>query len=193
MNNDMKLTKIYDNFPSSKERLKKITKEVKEHKKKITNLADEYNSKYKREIEEGTKKKQLLLQEGKRQGLSDREAEQYATRSSGFIPTVHTPVLNWLFFFMNEHKNPQKEQERTQLNEQVGHMTHREVNVMENTPELFTYLYGNITLDVFSKLKKLKALSRSSNENEAFRAYRKCLALCEEHKVDFDKIPTVLD
>mgnify|MGYP005661113113 FL=1 len=91
---------------------------------------------------------------------------------------------------MNEHKDSMQDDERKQLNEQVGHMTHKEVDVMENPPELFEYLYGNITMGTFSKLKKLKRLSKSPNENEAFRAYRKCLKLCEQYNVEFDKIPT---
>ena len=57
---------------------------------------------------------------------------------------------------------------------------------------MFEYLYGNITMKTFSKLKKLKALSKSPNMNEAFSAYRKCLKLCKEHDVDFDKIPSVI-
>lgn len=90
---------------------------------------------------------------------------------------------------MNEHRSVVREEEREHLNEQLGHMTHNEVDVMQNTPELFEYLYGNITMATFSKLKKLKRLSKSPNENEAFRAYRKCLELCEQYNVEFDKIP----
>ena len=61
---------------------------------------------------------------------------------------------------------------------------------MENTPEMFEYLYGNITLKEFGVLKKLKALSKSNNEHEAFSAYKKCLKLCERHNIEFDRIPS---
>jgi hypothetical protein len=51
------------------------------------------------------------------------------------------------------------------------------------------YLYGNITLDMFNKIKKLKALSKSPIDAEAFAAYRKALELCKEYNLDFDRIP----
>jgi len=166
-------------------RLKRITKQVKADKQKITNIADKYNNLYKHEISEGTERQKVLITDGFSRGYSKDEV----IASSGFIPTIYTPVLNWLYFFMNEHKDVKKETTRQKLNEEVGHMTHEEVTVMEKTPELFEYLYGNITLGTFSKLKKLKALSRSNNKHEAYSAYRKCLDLCEEHNIDFDKIP----
>jgi len=48
---------------------------------------------------------------------------------------------------------------------------------------------GKVTQEQFQKLKKLKRLSRSPNEHEAFSAYTKCMQLCEAFEVDFDKIP----
>lgn len=187
------MTKVLDlilqNNPNYEKRLKKITSEVKKDRVKIRSLADEYNKKYSHEIAEGTKRRQLLLTEGAKRGLSSKESERQVISSHGFIPTVHTPNLNWLYFFMTEHKNIKQENKRQQLNEQLGLLTHKEVKVMENSPELFEYLYGNITIGTFGKLKKLKALSKSSNANEAFQAYRACIKLCEEYKVDFDRIP----
>ena len=55
--------------------------------------------------------------------------------------------------------------------------------------EMDTFIYGNLTHNEFKKLKKLKALSQSSNEQEAFLAYRKCLELCKKWNLEFDKIP----
>jgi hypothetical protein len=43
--------------------------------------------------------------------------------------------------------------------------------------------------DMFVKIKKLKALSKSPNENEAFLAYRLALKLCKKYGLEFDKIP----
>ncbi len=174
------------------DRLKNITKKVKRDKQKVLNIAEKYNKKYINEIEEGTRKKQLLLSEGIRNGMSEEDVDRLLM-SNGFVPTVTTPILNWLFYFMNEDTNISlldKEDERIQLNEQLGNMTHKEVNVMENTPEMFEYLYGNITLREFSVLKKLKALSKSDNEHESFNAYKKCLKLCERYNIEFDRIPS---
>ena len=59
-----------------------------------------------------------------------------------------------------------------------------------NDPEEMEYfIYGNLSHNDFKKLKKLKALSKSSNEQEAFLAYRKCLELCKKCGLEFDKIP----
>lgn len=52
------------------------------------------------------------------------------------------------------------------------------------------FLYGNVTQDTFVKIKKLKALSQSKNEAEAFSAYRKCVEMCKQHGLEFDKIPS---
>ena len=46
-----------------------------------------------------------------------------------------------------------------------------------------------IMKDLLEKIKKLKALSQSPNEKEAFLAYRKCLELCKKYDLEFDKIP----
>lgn len=69
----------------------------------------------------------------------------------------------------------------------------REENKTKNPPEVVNYLYGNITLEVFNKIKKLKALSRSPNESEAFNAYRKALELCNEYNLEFDRIPCYVE
>jgi hypothetical protein len=41
----------------------------------------------------------------------------------------------------------------------------------------------------FQKLKKLKALAKSDNEEEAFLAFRKCMELCKKFNLEFDKLP----
>jgi len=60
---------------------------------------------------------------------------------------------------------------------------------LKEAPDMINYLYGNITLDTFNKIKKLKALSKSPNEQEAFQAYRKALDMCKQHNLDFDRVP----
>lgn len=180
----LKLRDVIPDFYSG--RIKKVATKIKKDKAKINTIVEKHNTEFKDDILEGTKKVQKLLREG--HFADTEEAHSHIITESGFIPTIYTPVLNWLFHFM-EQKEFGKEESRMQLNENIGHLTHEEVEVMQNTPELFEYLYGNITLDIFSKLKKLKALSKSSNENEAFSAYRKCLTLCEQNNIDFDKIP----
>jgi len=39
------------------------------------------------------------------------------------------------------------------------------------------------------KIKKLKVLSRSDNENEAAAAFLKCRELCKTYGLDYDRVP----
>jgi len=76
-----------------------------------------------------------------------------------------------------------------QFNEEKKYIPKEEETSLKDTPDMVNYLYGKITLDTFNKIKKLKALSKSPNEQEAFLAYRKALELCKENNLDFDRIP----
>jgi hypothetical protein len=46
-----------------------------------------------------------------------------------------------------------------------------------------------MTHETFVKIKKLKALSQSDNENEAAAAFIKCRELCKKYGLEYDKIP----
>ena len=186
--NDMSLVTLLKETPEYLDRINEIANEVKKDKTKILSMAEKYNNKYERQISEGTKKRQLLLTERIERGQTKQEAE----RNMGFIPSIYTPILNWLYFFMVEEKIPEKELLREDQEEKYRHLLHDNQNVegMAKVPEAFVFLSGKVTHDQFKKLKKLKALSRSPNENEAFAAYRKCIQLCEAFEVDFDKIPS---
>lgn len=186
----MSLVSILKSDPSFSDRIKEVSKKIKRDKDSVLNVADKYNKKYKKQIEEGTRKKQLLLTEGARRGLSPDET---MARYGQFLPTVHTPILNWLHFFMEEEKDTKQELLREQQDKKYGSQWHDESEYqtedIENADDMMTYLYGNLTIENFNTLKKLKKLSRSPNENEAFQAYRKCLKLCEQYGLDFNKIP----
>jgi hypothetical protein len=80
------------------------------------------------------------------------------------------------------------DERRQQVNKQFLEEEHDQVQ-FKKSPEMVEFLYGNITLETFNKIKKLKALSKSPNEQEAFQAYRKAIELCKEHNLEFDKIP----
>jgi soluble cytochrome b562 len=67
-----------------------------------------------------------------------------------------------------------------------------DVNLKE-TPEMVEYLYGNISLDMFNKIKKLKHLAQSPNIQEATLAFKKCRELCAEYNLEYDKIPLHVD
>ena len=69
----------------------------------------------------------------------------------------------------------------------------REKASLKDTPDMVNFLYGSITLEMFNKIKKLKALSKSPNEKEAFLAYRKANELCRLHGLEFDRIPCYVE
>ena len=185
---DTSLVTLMRDDPKLSERIKKIAEEVKKDSSKIKTMADTYNQRYKKEIEDGTARKLLLLEDGKRKGKTESEIEL----GSGFIPSVYTPILNWLFFFITEGENVKKKYQREELDDTYRMLLHEEKEAgesIETAPELETYIYGNMTMESFQTLKKLKRLSRSPNEHEAFQAYRKCHELCKRYSVEFDKIP----
>ena len=88
-----KLTTLLNQSGINQEKLKAKVAEVKKDKRKLTKLAENHFQNHKEEILEGTKKRQLLLEDGKRRGLT----EDQVLSSSGFIPSVYTPILNWLY------------------------------------------------------------------------------------------------
>jgi len=139
-----------------------------------------------------------LLENGKHRGLTEKNVIQ----QHGFIPTLYTPILNFLYFLMNEHKDEDMKRniEISKLfgnasyatkehDRKVGRLLHEEI-IRENVPEMEELIYGNMTHDDFKKIKKLKRLSKSDNEHEAFSAYSACLKMCKKYSLEFDKIPT---
>lgn len=190
--------------------LKKKTEAVKKDKKNLVQAAQIYTEKYEAEILEGTKLRQKLLSEGKAKGLV--KDEDIFAGNARFMPTVYTPILNFLYFmFRDEAQNEKKKlEELTQayINEfgyenlikalQDGADVEKEENTtldeilsndVRRPEEMEKFVYGNMDHNTFKKLKKLKALSKSPNEKEAFLAFRKCNELCKKYGLEFDKIP----
>lgn len=195
---NMTLVTILRNDPILKSRMIDQVKKVKKSKQSLNDVANSYNERYKKKIEEGTKKQQLLLEDGKRRGLNEEDI----AKRHGFIPTVHTPILNFLHFLMYEYKDEDLERDKIlakafgnssyatkEYDMKTRRLLHEEIE-REDVPEMETFVYGNMTHKDFKKIKKLKALSRSDNENEAFLAYRNCLKMCRKYGLEFEKIPS---
>lgn len=174
------------------ERLKKKIEDVKKDKAALTNVAGEYGVKYKREIQEGTEKKKLLLTDGEKRGLTEEET----MKSYGcFIPTVRTPILNFLYFMISEGNDIDFEEERKKYNKLYGSLEddfeYDKSGNIEPVKEMDEFLYGNMSHDVYKKIKKLKRLSQDmSNEHEAFLAYKLCMEMCKYYGLEFDKVKT---
>lgn len=201
---NLSLLAIMRNDPDYAERLRKRIVEVRKDKEGLLSAADIVAQQHAKEIEEGTRKKQLLLTEGEKRGLGEEDVMRAYGR---FLPTKHTPILNLLYFILREDAAPAFEELRREFFEKFGHeydgLSRNELEEkygreehlepvddnVEEPPTMDEFIYGNLTHDMFKKIKKLKALSRSPNEKEAYLAYRACLKLCDKYGLEFDKIP----
>jgi hypothetical protein len=216
------LLRILQNDEQFGDILKRRTQLAKKDKESLLNSATQYNQKYKNEIEEGDKLRHKLLEEGKSKGLT--KEEDIFKGNSKFMPTVRTPILNFLFFMLRDeeqcktktiqevieeflHQNGYEKTEEVQhyidgivqnfsieqtLDELGDGITFEDTVSKDTTKEvedIGEFLYGNLTLKEFNTVKKLKALSRSENKDEAFSAYSKCLELCKKYNIEFDRIP----
>lgn len=208
------------------ESLKGAKEQTKKSKEDLTAAAEEYNKNFQDEIEAGTKKRQLMLEAAGLGDANQYEQEQFFKDNNMFMPTVHTPILNFLYFLSRDYKDVEatfgklRSEYEKKYGDSVlgeGKLKHATVDTSalknnlgkkleriaegidesnlddyeseERVPEMEDYIYGNMDSRTFQKLKKLKAKSKSDNENEAFQAYRMCMKICKENGLDFDKIP----
>jgi hypothetical protein len=172
---------------------KKKVENVKEDKRVLLNNAKTYTSQFQREIDEGTEKRKLLIENGRSRGMTEDEVFK---SSQLFIPNKDTPIMNFLYFITREFESVDKElkllsEQKVQQDKEFGGFTHNkdENYGAENTQDMVTYIYANVTLDTFNKLKKLKALANSDNEEEADLAMKKCRELCKKYNLEYSKLP----
>ena len=233
--NNLSLINIMREDPEFGKRISKKVQEIKQDKQHIMTAADEYAQKYHQEIVEGTKRRALLLKEGASRGMTENEVMQEYGK---FVPTVYTPILNFLYFMLreSERQDSAKYRQRDAINEQLlrlKQLSHdegeqdlndaevaaildekirqmyvvdekrKQVNeqfateerlpedevTLKEPQEMVEYLYGNITLDQFSTLKKLKGLSQSDNIAEATAAFKKGKEMCIKLGLDWERIP----
>jgi len=203
MNNDLSLVKLMNSDEDFIKRMETKKVNVKQDKIRLEAAANEYSKKYEKVIEQGTTEKQLLLEDGRKRGLTE---EQVYGKLSKYIPAKDTPILNMLYFLLNEYKNEasavqflreQKDQGKDyellkeQMDKSYGHLTEKDAE--QALPDLLEYVYNNVTLDIFATIKKLKALSTSENDEEAVRAFQKGRELCKKYNLMWERIPCNLD
>lgn len=184
-------------FTDTHSRIQKAKKEVSAFKKAMLNPVQDYSEKYKRDIEEGTEKVKLLLEQGSKQGLSKEEILKREVYDKAlFIPTQDTPILNFLYFIMGEceEKDPKYKllnEEKRELDGDYAKEWYDKDQSFgaEKLEDVTKLMFNGIDLETFNKIKKLKKLAKSPNENEAFQSYRKCNELCDKYNLTFDKIP----
>jgi ASC-1-like (ASCH) protein len=198
MNNNF-LEKIKDD-PDFAQLFAKKAVEIRQTKANLVEAARNYQDKYSEEIEQGTIKHALKLTEGRNKGLKDDEIFR---DNQLFIPTKQTPILNYLYFLLRETKFEDLEIDvlrlpadvrkdlqllKEEYEQKYGAAVHEKMKEAP-LPNMVSYIYKNIGDETFATIKKLKTLSQSSNEAEAFSAYRKCLDMCKKYNLEFDKIP----
>jgi hypothetical protein len=204
MSTEMILARLMREDALFAERLRRNMKLIEQDKKNLLNRADEYGQLHQQEIEEGTKKMQLLLTEGKARGLTEEEVVGSVGR---FLPTRRTPILNMLYFMLRED-TPQwldikkefearfggihedYDMDESQLNKKYGHLEYEEklTDSVKDIEPMDTFIYGNMSHATYKRIKKLKAISKCDNANEAFIAYRMCIQLCSKYNLEFDKV-----
>jgi hypothetical protein len=235
MEHNKSLVSLLYDIPDFGKRFSKKVAEVKKDKETLVSNAKEYNKKFEQEIQDGTKKRQLLLVEGQSKGLKEEEINW----GEKFLPTVRTPILNFLYFLLKEEsteadyqinnlkleydkKNKKLEEESYKtdidpeflytllresrlsteefgkvsdiLNEKHGSL--QDEFTIENTDfkqpdDMDSLMFEQMGHELFKRLKKLKALSYSSNEHEASLAHSKFAKLCKEYKINPDKVPYI--
>jgi hypothetical protein len=189
--NDYSLISILRSDPDFATALQKRKEIVKKDKATLDKAAESYQNKYQEEILEGTEKAKLLISEGSSHGLTEEDVMKQFGR---FLPTIQTPILNLLYFILRESENIDRElyETRDTDNKKYGHLTEEYIpsENVKSPDDMFTYLYGHISLDTFAKLKKLKSLTKSPVDEEAFLAFKKCRELCSKYNIEYDKIPT---
>jgi len=193
------LEKLKDD-PDFAELFAKKANEIRHTKANLLEAAREYQDKYDEVIERGTLTRQLKLEEGRSHGLSD---DDIFKDNKLFIPTKETPVLNYLFFLLRETRfedvdirvlrnycDADKDIQllKEEYSQKYGTATHETVRDTE-IPNFVSFIYGSIGDDTMALLKKLKTLSMSENEKEAFVAFRKGREMCSKFKLEWDKIP----
>jgi hypothetical protein len=184
------------NDPDFSERLAHVKKKVEKDKVIIKKAAETYTQTHQSEIDEGTKRMQLLLTEGAANGLTE---EDVITQLGVFCPTIKTPILNMLYFILRESEEIDRDlyQRRDMAqknNKYIGFEEEKAFETMREPEDMFTYLYGHVTLDTFNKLKKLKSLTTSENIQESTLAFQKCRELCKKYNIEYDRIPcSVID
>ena len=187
MKRNLSLAHILSSDESISKHIQEGIEEIKKDKKALTNQAEKYNAKFKDQIVEGTRQKQTLLAQNA--GLSEQEVMKKHGR---FIPTLHTPILNFLYYFMQENHDTEKEVIRGREDKKYAQLINEVVNSkhMDNPGEMDQFIYGNCTHKVFQTMKKLKRMALSEhNENEAAAAYIACMKLCRKFNLEYDKIP----
>jgi hypothetical protein len=159
---------------------------VKKNKASLLEAAKSYQSKYQNEIQAGTEKRKLLLAEGKSKGLSEEET---FVNNKLFIPTAQTPILNYLYFLLREVEDPSEALKVLREHEDEVHEEVKSTKYNKELENMVSFIYKGIGDDTFSTIKKLKTMSMSDNDKEAFVAFRKGRELCQKYNLEWDKIP----
>lgn len=88
--------------------------------------------------------------------------------------------------------NQTKSEYRKLINEEFARQRSEKslYDVLKEPPKMEMFLLGNLTLEQFDTLKKLKRLAvKNNNSYESAQALGKCIELCKKYGLTQDKIP----
>ena len=85
--------------------------------------------------------------------------------------------------------HPQRKALNASFDEQKQYRPKEEEVTLQEPENMVEYLYGELTLEQFDVLKKLKSLTQSPNVNEATLAFKKGKELSAKYGLEWDKIP----
>jgi len=143
----MELLKNDFNFES----LAESKKQIKQSKQILTSNAADYNSQHSDEIDAGTRKRQLMLEAAGLDDANPEDQESFFKNSDEFMPTVQTPILNYLFFLTRDYKDimPELTKLREEYVDMYGYLEH-DYSPTHNT----TAQSSTLTDEIFNKTKE---------------------------------------
>lgn len=99
--------------------------------------------------------------------------------------------------FVDDQFAPQSNPARKSVNAifdaEKNNRVEDELSKLKEPDSMVEYIYGSLTLEQFSTLKKLKALAtNNNNSHESFLAWKKGQELCQRFNLEWDKIPCAI-
>jgi len=218
-NQSLAILAVLRNNPDYAAALKKRGDDLMSDKRKLYAVSERYTStsQYQGEINEGTQRYQKLIGNGKVEGLEGGKELSGSFVPTKYTPLLNFLFFSQRDEEIEE-ESPQETmmklvQQYVDMGFEKSALIDLYIKGLVNTlpdgfdskliefddvitddvsimpDEMEKFIYGDLTHHEFKKLKKLKALSMSSNTHEALLAHSKCVLLCQKYGLEFDKIP----
>jgi hypothetical protein len=98
-------------------------------------------------------------------------------------------LLNNFLTGVFEPSTEQRKEINSQFEDELNNRLPEDEVSMKSPETMVEYIYGNLTLEQFTVLKKLKSLTLSDNVAEASLAWKKGRELCVKFNLEWERIP----